>query len=151
MSDDAFLRTLLFDSDRCSLILLFVLQENSYAVWAQGGLLSISDTCFINNFAGAGVVIASSGTTIFTETSNYGTEVDDVKCQFAEVDGECVDFSSTTCTADMFTGIVPPNSGPVVVPTAVPIMINATSDSVRVAFLPHLSLLLVSVALAAFL
>lgn len=131
--------------------MLFVLQENSYAVWAQGGQLSISDTCFINNnFAGAGVVIANSGTTIFTETSNYGTEVDDVKCQFAEVDGECVDFSSTTCTADKFTGIVPPNSGPVVVPTAVPIMINATSDSVRVAFLPHLSLLLVSLALAGF-
>ena len=110
--------------------------------------MAISDTCFINNdFVGAGVVVASN-TTTFNESSTYGTTGDDLTCQFAVLNDECVAYSSNICTSEIYSGDVAPNSSPMNAPIPAPSpstdnsMNNSTSASLRRRYLPHLSLLL---------
>lgn len=76
----------------------------------------------------------------FNATNTYGTPEDDVTCEFAIVREECLPFSSVTCTADIYTGSDITTSGPTIVPVSAPTK-NATSDSLRSAYVPHIPIL----------
>lgn len=88
-------------------------QVNGYALSAVAGApITVTDTCFIdNNFVGDGVVLAGSMDT-FTHSNVYGTSDSGLKCPFAMVDEECVEYSSTSCGGSAS----PPAGSPIVSP-----------------------------------
>jgi hypothetical protein len=75
-------------------------QANGYAVYVGlDATLSISDSCFINNnFVGDGIILAQEMDDV-SFNNTYGTEDDELTCAFAMIDGECVPFTSSSCTA----------------------------------------------------
>jgi hypothetical protein len=92
------------------------LQANGYAITVGlDATLSISDSCFINNnFVGDGIVLAQEMDD-FSHSNIYGTTDDELTCAFAMIAGDCVPFSSRSCTAN--NGKVPVAAPSTVSPT----------------------------------
>jgi hypothetical protein len=76
------------------------LQANGYAITVGlDATLSISDSCFINNnFVGDGIILAQEMDDV-SHSNIYGTADDELTCAFAMIAGDCVPFSSSSCTA----------------------------------------------------
>jgi hypothetical protein len=88
------------------------LQANGYAIIVGlDATLSISDSCFINNnFVGDGIIIAEEMDDV-SFSNTYGTADDELTCPFAMIDGDCVPFSSSSCTAKSGNVVDDSNTG----------------------------------------
>jgi hypothetical protein len=88
------------------------LQANGFAISVGlDATLSISDSCFINNnFVGDGLIIAEEMDD-FSHSNIYGTTDDELTCPFAMIDGDCVPFSSSSCTAKSGNVVDDSNTG----------------------------------------
>jgi hypothetical protein len=126
-------------------------QGNGYAIsGVEGSIMSISDTCFIdNNFVGDGTVV-HLGVDGFTSSNNYGTADAGLECPFASVGSTCVPYESATCQVNENVAPAPNPTATVEAPTAyveAQTPAESTSGSFPIKFGVSLLSLLLSFAL----